>query len=409
MKNNITIPFLSVLYLLHSVPALGILYPSSLYALLVVVLFVILTYKVGVKKFVTIIPIFLIPILNIIIKIGDSSVIVIVQQISGFLQSMILPLLCIYIYAYNKLKLGKQLFIIYVIMIFVTSITTYIGYDLFPNASRELASLENDSLSHQTYMKLNIGGFSFIYTLVLLNILVICSIKNHKLFKKGIIVAMFSIFFLIVSGLVIYKSQYTTAILIYSISLLLLLYNRKPNVKHIIVLICIGVIIVLICRHPIAERIALLSEKVESYDVSTRLYDLSQYLAGEHTSQNSDLDARKDIYVLSLNTFLDNPFGVWSNSGNGGHSFVFDNIARFGVLGIILIIIMIYKLYNIYIYPLKDNSIYGYAFTILLIFISFATLNPHIFTNVLMFVLPLYCLNSANKYSNSNDYLKIHI
>ena len=97
MKNNIIIPFLSILYLLHSVPALGILYPSSLYALLVVVLFLILTYKVGVKNIVSIMPIFIIPILNIVI-IGNMSVVTIAERISGILQSLILPLLYIYTY-----------------------------------------------------------------------------------------------------------------------------------------------------------------------------------------------------------------------------------------------------------------------------------------------------------------------
>lgn len=398
MKNNIIIPFLSILYLLHSVPALGILYPSSLYALLVVVLFLILTYKVGVKNIVSIMPIFIIPILNIVI-IGNMSVVTIAERISGILQSLILPLLYIYIRIYNRLKLGNQLFVIYVVMILITCITTYIGYDVFPDASRELASLDNNSSVYRTYMKLNIGGFSFIYTLVLLNILVICSIKNYKLFKKGISVAMFNILFLIIIGLVIYKSQYTTAILIYSISLLFLLAGRRFNFKYITTLICIGIIIFLVFRTPIAEKMELLSEKVESYDVSERLYDLSRFLVGEYTSDYSDLDARGHTYMTSLNTFLNNPFGVWNNRGNGGHSFVFDNMARFGILGVALVIIMLYKLYRLYISPIHNSNIYGYACVLLTIYILLAVVNPHIFTNVLMFVLPLYYLNDINKYS----------
>lgn len=395
MKNNTIIPFLSILYLLHSVPALGILYPSSIYALLVVVLFLILTYKVGVKNIISIMPIFIIPILNIVI-IGNMSVVTIAERISGILQSLILPLLYIYIRIYNRLKLGNQLLIIYIVMTFITCITTYIGYDVFPNASRELASLDNDSSNYRTYMKLNIGGFSFIYTLVFLNILVIYSIKNCKLFKRSISVAMFNILFLIIIGLVIYKSQYTTAILIYSISLLFLLSGRRFNFKYIITFICISVIIVLLFRAPVAEIMESLSEKVESYDVSQRLYDLSRFLVGEYTSDYSDLDARRNTYMTSLNTFLNNPFGVWSNRGNGGHSFVLDNIARFGILGVALVIIMLYKLYRLYIFPINNNNIYGYASVLLIIYVVLSVINPHIFTNILMFLLPLYYLNSIN-------------
>lgn len=396
MNNNTIIPFLSILYLLHSVPALGILYPSSIYALLIVVLFLILTYKVGVKNIISIMPIFIIPILNIVIIIGNMSVVTIAERISGILQSLILPLLYIYIRIYNRLKLGNQLLIIYVVMTIITCITTYIGYDVFPNASRELVSLDTDSSDYQTYMKLNIGGFSFIYTLVFLNILVIYSIKNYKFFKRGKSVAMFNIIFLIIIGLVIYKSQYTTAILIYSISLLFLLSGRRFNFKYISTLICISVIIVLLFKAPIAGIMESLSEKVESYDVSQRLYDLSRFLVGDYTSDNSDLDARRDTYMTSLNTFLNNPFGVWSNRGNGGHSFVLDNIARFGILGVALVIIMLYKLYRLYIFPIINNNIYGYASVLLIIYVVLSVINPHIFTNILMFVLPLYYLNSIN-------------
>lgn len=389
MKNNIIITILSVLYLLHMVPALGYRYPSILYAVLVISLFLLLTYKVGFKGIVTIIPIFFIPILDIFIKTSGYSIYIVFQQLSGVIQSLILPLLCIYIIKFRKNKLGKLLFFTYFVIILITCITSYIGYKIFPDASRELAfydRIESDLL--YAYLNANIGGFSFIYSITILSVLLIYTTKNYTL-RKGI-VGIISVTSLLITGLVIYKSQYTTAIIIYILSLILLLVNHKFGIKHMVILTIFGLLFVGVFNNSISVGLMKISEMVESASVSQRFYDLSQYIIGGHTSINSDLDARSYLYMKSINTFINKPLGSWNNNDNGGHSFIFDSAARYGIWGIILLMIMIIKLYKLYIRPLKNNTIYGYALIMYIIFMILAILNPHIFTDVLMFVLPLY-------------------
>lgn len=372
------------------VPALGFRYPSVLYAVLVISLFIILVYKNGIKSLFAIIPIFFIPILDVFFKVNNFSFLVLFQQISGVIQRLILPLLSIYIIKYNYNKLGGRVLGTYLAIMVITCITSYVGYDIFPNASRELAfhdGIDSDLL--YMYLNANIGGFSFIYNLTLLNILVIYSIKNPISGNKGIWLIC-SISFLILMGMVVYNSQYTTAIIIYFVSLLLLLFNQKFKIRHIIILFFIGFMIFLLSKDSISEMLENISTIVESSDVSLRLYDLSQYIIGEHTSTNSDLDARSLLYGMSIDTFLRNPLGTWSNIGDGGHSFILDSIARYGFLGVIMITVMIYRLYVSYVKKLRNSPMYGYAFIILIVFILLATINPHIFTDIIMFVLPLY-------------------
>lgn len=402
MKSSNIISFLSIIYLLHSVPALGFRYPSSIYALLVIVLFTILTYKTGIKNLLSIIPIFFIPILDIIISLDNLSLVSVLRQTSLLLQNLILPLLYIYIYKYNKIKLGKSLIIVYIVIILTTCITTYLGYRIYPTASRELATGEiSQSPLYYIYLSYNIGGFSFIYNLLLLSILLICTIKNPSIFKRNRIVTLLCIASLIIIGLVILKSQYTTAILLFFVSLVLLVLHSKFKIKYIFTVVSIGIFIVFMLREPLSSKLMLISENIESYDVSQRIYDISQYIIGEHTSDNSDLDAREDLYKKSVETFSNNILGTWNNKNIGGHSFILDNMAKYGILGIIMIIIMIYKLYKLYISQIKNDRIIGYAYYLLLIYIILAIVNPHIFTDIIMFVLPLYYFINISKSSKT--------
>ncbi len=389
LKKNTIIIILSILYILHTMPFLGFRYPPALYAILIIALFFIFISTEGLKSVLKILPIFLIPLLDVFIS--TKTTLSFFQGISGFLQDLILPLLAIYIIRRNDVKTGKILLLIYIGINFITCITTYWGNLMFPGASRELATggFSNTTM-YLVYSNLNIGGFSFCYTIVLYAIFLIGTIKNREYIKVRHWFFVFVIIYLIAICMVVLVTEYTTALLMLVAVLLLFFIKRNFKLKYIIALGCFALISFYVFKPLIVDVLHVASENIQSDSVSHRLYDLSLSLDGKLTTEGSDLDTREEGYTKSLKTFIKTPFGTWNFNNIGGHSYFFDALSKYGIFGLILLIITIAKLYSIYMKPLNGHFIYGYTFVALLLFVAMGFVNPHLFTDVIMFVVPVY-------------------
>lgn len=383
-------------YILHEMPFLGYRFPSQIYALLIVALFLFFLSRLGVNALMAIIPVFFIPLFDIIIRLGELSFVDIGQQISMILQMMILPLFAVYVIKTNNYKLAKKIFILYLIINLITCITTYVGCVIFPNAARELAMGDaTESPNYILYLNANIGGFSFIYNMCFLNIILLSIIKH----TKSLYIKVLSIIYIIIIGSAVLAAEYTLAILIYVFSVIILLITRDLNVKKIINYTLFGLFLFFCIRGLMSDVLMNISENYASEQVADRLTELANILDGKESSAHSDIDSRNEAYMKSMDFFLDNPFGGWNISKSGGHSFIFDALAKYGVFGLFFVVLLIKKVNMKYIKPMRGTYIYGYALVILILFIITAMLNPKIFTNMLMFVLPIYYLltNKTNK------------
>ena len=394
--NKFFIPILAIIYILHSMPMFGYRYPATVYAAIVIALFLTLLFYIGYQRFVKILPIFIIPLLDVFI--GSSNTITFFQGLSNVLQLLILPMLALYLYKVGDVRLSVCLFIFYLGINLITCYTTYTGCLRFPMASRELA-MGNATASpfYYIYLNANIGGFNFVYMMVLFLILSICTIKNYKQLSKKYLRFIFSIVFFIGIILAIIAAEYTTAILISFVILLLLFEKRKFNFKRIFVLGGGLLLAFWLFKPLVADGLMTIADNVESLNVSHRLTDLSLSIEGKHTSENSDLDARGDLYMKSISSFINCPIGNWNFKGMGGHSYIFDALAKYGLLGLLLMIISFRIIYANYVKPLQGTFIYGYAVISFLICLVLATLNPKVFTDFMLFVLPLYALLFSNK------------
>ena len=221
MNKDKFITILLILFMLHDMPMLGYRYSSMVYALLIITLFAFLLLgRSGKKSFREIFPVFLIPILDIIINMG-GGLISVFQQISGLLQKMILPLAVLYLYSTHNLKMAKIILCSYLVINFITCLTTYYGCLLFPGASRDLTV--GDAIYnpyYYMYQGLNIGGFSFVYSMVLLSVLCIYTIKNFYQLIKGKLLLLLSSIYLIAIGLVVVGTEFTMALLMFILLLI---------------------------------------------------------------------------------------------------------------------------------------------------------------------------------------------
>ena len=386
-------------------PILGYRYPSILYAFIVISLFLLLSYDVGAKTLQKIIPIFLIPLLDVFISSVDAYYFF--QGISRFLQFLILPLLAIHIYNWNDIKMAKLLLLIYLGINFITCFTTYNGCMVYPEASRELAAGDASSAPfYYLYMDANIGGFHFIYSTVLISGLIIYTIKNFRYIKGGYILLPLCIVYLGLIFMTLLAAEYTLSVLMFVSYVFLLFVRGAFSIKNFFLLSVFIILSFLMLKPLISNGLKSLSEATESEHVASRLYDLHLKLEGNHTQKHSDYDSRKETYIKSIEQFEKKLLGCWNLNGMGGHSFVLDSMAKYGLLGLILVVISNICIYRYFLSPYENDYIFGYVFYIFILYIVASVLNPIIFTNIIMFVFPLYKLIFQENSCDYNEFIE---
>lgn len=403
-----TIIFLAILYILHDMPMLGYRYPSVLYAIIIISLFLLLSSDVGFKTVLRIVPIFIIPLLDVFIS--SAGAYEFFQGISRFLQFLILPLLAIYIYGWSDMKMAKLIFLTFIGVNFITCFTTYDGCLMYPNASRDLAVGDASTSSYYyLYLAANIGGFKFIYSTVLLSGLVIYTIKDFRYINGGYILLPLCIVYIGLIFMTILAAEYTLSLLMLVSYVFLLFVGNAFSIKKFFVIGAFLIISFFLFKPFISNSLKYASEIVKSENISNRLYDISLSLEGKHTQEGSDYDARKDAYIKSLEQFKKTPLGCWRfKGGMGGHSFFLDSLAKYGILGLILVILTYVYTYIYYLKQYEDDVIFGYGFYIFFLSIVVSVLNPHIFTDIIMFVFPLYTFifhDAAINQEETDDYL----
>lgn len=403
-----TIIFLAILYILHDMPMLGYRYPSVLYAIIIISLFLLLSSDVGFKTVLRIVPIFIIPLLDVFIS--SAGAYEFFQGISRFLQFLILPLLAIYIYEWNDIKMAKLIFLIFIGINIITCYTTYNGCLMYPNASRDLTAGANaiSAPYHYLYVAANIGGFKFIYTTVLISGLVIYTIKNFKYINGGYILLPVCIIYIGLIFMTLLAAEFTLSVLMFLSYIFLFFMGDTFSIKKFFVIGVFLVISFFLFKPIISNGLKYASEIVKSENIANRVYDIHLTLEGKHTQEGSDYDARKEKYIKSFEQFKKTPLGCWKFNGMGGHSFVLDSLAKYGILGLILVILTYVDTYIFYLKQYEDDVIFGYGFYIFFLSIVVSVLNPHIFTDIIMFVFPLYTFifhDAAINQEETDDYL----
>lgn len=277
----------------------------------------------------------------------------------------------------------RKIIPISIIVYLVTAITTYVGVLRFPGASRILAA---DSLAYLKYYPLNIGGFEFIYSLVLLHPLVVYLFRKTR---KRLLAILFSV----VVGLCVTASEYTMGFLLYIISLVsyLLPLNMSPaagkrRIKRIIVLVVLGVLFIPVIFNFLSQLDFLGS-------AGEKLLDISSLLQGELVEEESDVAIRQNIYLKSWETFLERPVlgaKIYGSPSVGGHSYILDTLGNWGLVGILAIFMLFRKIRRFYKKDFFDNEVNYCAALLLVMALMLWFLNPKIWLFELCFLVPVF-------------------
>lgn len=361
----------------------GVIYLGLVAAVFVFAFFIAVS-KTTVSASVRLLAVFGVSLLEFVRYLIKGSVVSGATYMYGEVQIFLYALIAIaFIYRndFNQIKnITNLIFASYI----VTAITTFIGNSRYEGVSRLLATLDSNDPMRQLYVSENIGGFVLIYELVLLVPLIIYMIKKRKMNRAlgwGLIVLF---------GITIISSEYTTALLMYVLSLTLFLIPKITK-RKILVLVVILVILFIINSLYFADLFEYLSENIQSQTLAVRFEEMAELLREGETSADGNATNRMDLYKKSINAFFESGMmGIWNGTGLGGHSFIFDTMGKFGIIGLFAIIVMYRMIYKMFIGPYRREDFYPYLFFVYMIAIFMAFINPKTYLFIFICLIPLF-------------------
>lgn len=242
---------------------------------------------------------------------------------------VIFPILMVASGCFTNIDKSK-LYRIVLLITLATCITTIMGTFMYEFPCRELATPNNPELDN-LYKAHNIGGYGFIYYLLLLNPILIGKIRNNY--------SLLDLLVLVSSVVCIIRSEYTTALLIMFVTFCGVLFIITKNK-----LVKIGAIAVCVCVVVFIESILVWASSYfgsSSFFIEQRLNMLLDY--SSTGLADGDMAARQELYMLSISSFLSNPLfgGMFSSKEHvGGHSEILDYIGHSGLIGLFCLRLM---------------------------------------------------------------------
>lgn len=275
-------------------------------------------------------------------------------------------------------RINKIIIFCSIPFIVITSLITINAYTFDPFVSRKIKTTELGYM----YMKLGIGGYEFVYFLVICVIILLYIVFNNK-FKLKTPFRLIGLFLLGLFSINIILSNYSIALYLLLISFTIKLFIKARNRKNTLYYALTSFLIIIILSQLfIIDLLNLLIDLSGNSLNALRFFELKQYISGIRISDS--IEARFDRWLESLAAFIHYPFlGVIQTKlkysggflvGFGQHSQVLDVFALFG-LGIGLLQIYIFSQPIFTRFKNFDNSYSGLSIHLFVIFLVLFTFN----------------------------------
>ncbi|NOU48462.1 MAG: hypothetical protein HOO86_15590 [Bacteroidales bacterium] len=256
-----------------------------------------------------------------------------IEEIHGLLKYVFISTTMLQYFYISKDYHGLNKVIRIALIFFViTTITSIIGMQKFPMAARDLAgALQRDSQTQIVilYEKLGIASYDFFYGIAF-SLPIFVSLLKVK--YSGKYIKIIIIFLIVLSFYGILKSQYTTP-LVFAMLLSFFAYWTPQNIPKAISLYVLVALIFIISYNYITEIMFSLSHSINAEVLSSRLYDIADFMRYGLGGESKDVDVRLNRIPLQIENFLNSP--IIGGSETTGHVFWIDTLARFGFLGLL--------------------------------------------------------------------------
>ncbi|MBQ6154066.1 MAG: hypothetical protein IJJ15_09990 [Ruminococcus sp.] len=278
---------------------------------------------------------------------------------------------------------AKTFAIVLVVVFAFTCMTTIIGCIRNPDAARDLASTKtSQDATAIKYDWQNIGGYSFVYSTVLLYPFVILGFKTKKL--NIVFVVIFTV---LAYALALY-TEYTFALMLLLLSTLLFLIKKDMSIKKFLLLMIFSFLAAYFLRYAVAALLTYIGNLLGNETMTEKMTAI--FLGNEAVEQLDD--PRDVLYMMSIETFLKNPlFGTFFNGGrgSGGHSQILDTLAQFGLFGGAILYWMYRGIYKVFYKPFTKKVGGCIVFWIFLQTFILSCINTKLWLNNLCLYTPI--------------------
>ncbi len=393
---------LIILYIAHKLlPAVGYYMPSvvylGLFGVTAIMLLPLLRYKVAWMMA----GMFSVSLLGLILKLGNPTGAAL--YFYGELQIYLYGMITLWVIFSGGQNAARRAFTIIMLMYMITAVTTIFGNEKYPQASRFLATMSNDDMLYGTYTKANIGSFVFVYELVLVAPLLV------YLTRSKIIKPVLGYGLLALSAIAIFSTEYGMAVILFAASLLLLVIP-KLTTKRLIILLVIVLVVVILFTGLVAELFELVSRNIKSETLSERFLAIAQTLRGEDEVLEDGTGAQRiEFYKKAWDTFWTTyGMGAWGTVATGGHTFILDTMANYGILGIVALAVFFLMIYQLCLKPYRKEPFFPYLLWICILGGILMVMNPKNYQFIYICILPLFTtafksLNGSENYEVSLD------
>lgn len=248
-----------------------------------------------------------------------------------------------------------------------------------------LLMVNRDMNTAEMGVSFNIGGSPFyngifFFILVSFFCLINCNYKKIKYLMLGCV---------LISGVYIFAFCLKASIIVFTIISIVLLFfaKRAKSIRKFLVMIVAPTLVVYVFVSLYEDFIIkLILDTVSSDRLAQRLVLLIDSDSADAAKGAATVNARGNLWMLSINTWLDNPvnfiFGIGDHradwmagetalkTGLGQHSDFFDSLGRYGLIGLVLLTAIL-KLSLTYMMSFFDKTYKLQLFIIIMIFMLF--------------------------------------
>lgn len=186
------------------------------------------------------------------------------------------------------------------------------------------------------YQKRGMASYDMIHSLPFIYSLLVVHLKT----KRKFIFKIFSLMLILMTFCMIIKSSFATPLILSVFVIFFSIVISKNQILNFL----FGIIIVLCCLIYLNENLVISGLKTiqpifQETRIARKIDDI--VLSIKHESAEGSV-ARLDTTKMSWNAFLESPF--WGNMDKekaGGHSFILDRLAYFGIIGIIPFVVFL--------------------------------------------------------------------
>lgn len=325
---------------------------------------------------------------------GDGSTYNFIKSIYDVITVVLPAIVCYFLLISNNTKTIKYIVYVVLIFLFITSITSIRGLQMYPMASKMMAvNSEKDDVNLVYFNMKNIGGFLIAYMCPLVLPMLFASFKQKKIRLSLLVIITIPIIVYVI------MTQYAIALLILFLSVFSFLLPKGFSNKKFMSLTITAIIFILVFRPIIGDIFYYISAHSESSMISSRFKAMADVFMG--IGNDSDvLVERQIVYSFSIESFMKYPLlgsFVYGSGGAGGHSFILDVLANFGIMGGAVLFLLYRQITTKLYLPFKNNEYYGYMLWTFMETIILSILNPKPHFFIIALVVPLIAYLLQNK------------